>query len=302
MTFYIVFGIIDAICLFKLAQIILPKLPQLALIDTSIIPEVREAEKKKEIMRDKLHRNLVGVVQATSTWVTPKAEQVREGFRGSYRSLLAIDKQFKKEKPLTPVQTRERVAALVMEAAASAKDGRAGEAEKKFIEALGFDPRRIDAYRGLADLYVEQKRHDRAKETLNYLAKALIRENRCIHGVGRYSFSTEENANACPASPVVHADIGGRWIALAWTCESMGDLRGAYEAYERAIAVEPTNPRNLDLLLEACILGGDKRRAEEVLSQLRNMNPENMKLEDFSHRVRGLAEAQPEVRKRLKKA
>lgn len=302
MIIYLVFGTVILACLIGLARIIVPKLPQLAMIDNSIIPEEREAQKKKELMHGKLHRNLTGAVRTTGEWMAPRTDKVREAFRARYRTLLALDKQFKKEKPVTPAQAREKIATLIVEAAALAKEGHAPEAEKKYIEALGFDPRQVEAYRGLADLYVDEKRHERAQETLAYLVKALIRENRCIHGSGIRSFRAEENEGACPATPAAHADIAGRCIALAWACEALGDGSGARDAYERAVAVEPSNPRNLDLLLDACILGGDKRRAEEVYDQLLTVNPENMKLEEFAGRIQAMQETAPEAKKHRKKA
>ena len=300
MIIYIVFGIIAALCLVQLGRIVVPKLPQIAMVDTSLIPEVREAEKKKEIVRGKLHRNLTDAVRVTGGLLAPIGDKVQEAFRGHYRALLDIDKQFKKEQPMEPARLRAKVGTLIAEGASLAGEGRSDDAEKKFIEALALDPRRLEAYRGLADIYVEKKRFDRAKETLAYLAKALIRENRCIHGTGIRSFASEENEGACPATPAAHADIAGRWVALAAVCESLADADGATDAYERAVAVEPSNPRNLDLLLEACILGGDKRRAEEVLEQLGTVNPENGKIEGFAERMQEMAMT-PDVKKRSKK-
>ncbi|MEY4723634.1 MAG: Tetratricopeptide repeat [Candidatus Parcubacteria bacterium] len=297
MYYYAFFSAVILVSLVWLARIVVPKFPQLAIIDTSIIPEEREMKKKRELLRGKMHRTMTGASRAVGGFMAPKADAVRDLFRGSYRRLLDIERQFKREKRIPPAAARERLVALVAEGHALAKESRYPEAEKKFIEALGYDPRHIEAYRGLADLYLEEKRFDRAKETLAYLAKALIRENRCIHGSGIRTFQSEENAGACPASPAVHADIAGRWIALAAACQALGQDKGAKDAYERAVAVEPANPRNLDLLLEACIMGGDKRRADEVLLQLGTVNPENNKLEEFGGRLKAMA-AVPEGRRR----
>lgn len=293
-------GVVIVYCLARLAAIIVPKFPQLALIDNAIIPEEREARKKKEIMHGRTHRILTGGFAALGEALVPLWERLRDAFRAKYRDLLSRQRELRKENPLTPAEQREKIAAALSEAAKLAAAGKGSEAEQKYMEALGFDPRREEAYRGLADLYMDARRYDRAKETLQYLIKALIRENRCIHGAGRRAFATgvEENPNACPATPAVHSDIAARSVALAAAFNELKDPEGSFGAYELAVNMEPANPRYLDLLLEACILGGDKRRAEEVFEALREVNPENGKLPDFEQRVTDLEEPVERRRKR----
>jgi tetratricopeptide (TPR) repeat protein len=299
---YSVCGAVGTYCLIRIAVVVLPKFPQLALIDTGIIPAEREARKKKEIMHGRTHRILAGAVGSTGKALLPLWVQIRDAFRVKYRDLLNVQRQFKREKELTPAETRERIVSALADAAKLSEVGKNDEAEKKYMEALGYDPRRVEAYRGLADIYMDDRRYDRAKETLQYLIKALIRENRCIHGAGRRSFATaaEENPNACPASPAAHAEIAARSVALATAFTELRDAEGNMGAYELAVNMEPTNPRYLDLLLEACILGGDKRRAEEVLAAFRESNPGNAKLAEFDERVAGMAE-QAESRRRKRK-
>jgi tetratricopeptide (TPR) repeat protein len=299
---YAACGIVILFCLVRLAVIIVPKFPQLALIDNDIIPEEREARKKKEIMHGRTHRILAGGVGMMGKSLGPLWERLRDAFRAKYRELLDLRKQFRRETALSPAEVRERIAAALASADKLAEAGKGAEAEKMYMEALGYDPRRVEAYRGLADIYLEARRYDRAKETLQYLIKALIRENRCIHGAGRRAFATgaEENPNACPASPAAHADIAARSAALATAFAELRDEEGMLGAYELAVNMEPTNPRYLDLLLEACILGGGKSRAEEVLEALRAVNPQNAKLPDFEERTAAMPDESGARRKRKK--
>lgn len=299
-SIYGLFGGAILVGIVMLARIVLPKFRQLALIDTSIIPEEREAKKKREIMHGRTHRILSDAVRTTNTAIAPRWEQVRDAFRSKYRKLLDANRAFKREKPLTPPETRERIVTAVTQAKAFAEADKTVEAEKKFLEALGYDPRHVEAYRGLADLYMDAKRYERAKETLQFLIKSLIRDNRCIHGAGRRSFAqtAEANPNACPASHAAHADIAERCIALAAALSELKDEEGSRASFELAVNMEPTNPRHLDLLIEACILGGDKRRAEEVFEALKDANPENMKLEEFRERIIALVEPAEAKRRR----
>lgn len=298
MLFYAVFFVIIAVCTVMLVSILARKFPQLTIIDTAAIPAEREAERKKEIMRARLSRMTGEWGKRVAAGVNRKLDRAREEFRVQYRKVLEIEKQMRKERFMTPAERRERVVGLRAEAEALAKESKIAEAEKKYIEALSFSPRDLDSYRGLGALYLAAKRYEQARETLAYLAKALLRDNRCIHGMGRRSFAAAENSSGCPASSAVHADIAGRFLDLAAACEPLDDRRGARAAYERAVAVEPANPRHLDLLLDACILGGDKERAEEVFAQLERVNPENMKLAALAERLDAMPAPQPAGRKK----
>ena len=298
MFFYAVFFIIILACITKIVMIVVQKFPNLTIIDTEAIPAEREAKRKKELMQERLARKTGELGKQVDAKVKVHVDRFRELFRVQYRKVLEAERQLRKDRFMTPVERRERTAMVLIEAATLAKDGRAVEAEKKFIDAIALSPRDAESYRGLGVLYLRIKRYEQAKETLAYLLKLLVKENRCIHTSGRRSFMTEENPRACPASNAAHADLAGRALDLAAACEGMSDRHAATEAYERAVAVEPSNPRHLDLLLDACILEGDRARAEEVFAQLEKVNPENMKLPTFAERIEFLPKAEVKTRKK----
>ncbi len=288
MFFYLVFFVIIAACAVKIAIIVASKFRNLTIIDTAAIPAERDAQRKKELMQERLSRKTDEWGKYIAGKLGERFDTVREKFRAQYRRVLDLERQMRKEHLTTPAQRRERAAMLVVAANALQKEGKTGEAEQKLIEAAALTPRGAEPYRVLGALYLETRRYDRAKETLAYLAKMLVKENRCIHGAGKRSFVAEENPRACPASNAAHADLAGRFLDLASACEAVDDRQGATDAYERAVAVEPANPRHLDLLLDACILVGDRKRAEEVFLQLEKVNPENMKLPAFAERLAAL--------------
>lgn len=298
MFFYVVFLVIILACVAKIAIIVIGKFRNLTIIDIEAIPAERDAKRKNELMQERLSRKTEEWGKKVAAKFGERFDVVREVFRRQYRKVLDLERQMRKEHFTTPAQRRERAGVLIASANAFLKETKTGEAEQKFIEAAAFSPRMPEPYRGLAALYLETKRYEQAKETLAYLTKILVKENRCIHGVGTRSFSAEENPRACPASSASHADLAGRFLDLATACEALGDRSGAVESYERAVAVEPANPRHLDLLLDACILVGDRARAEELFVQLEKVNPENMKLFEFSERIEALPKGEVKTRKR----
>ncbi|MEY4744907.1 MAG: hypothetical protein RL272_852, partial [Candidatus Parcubacteria bacterium] len=94
----------------------------------------------------------------------------------------------------------------------------------------------------------------------------------------------------CQASASAHADIAAGCFDLGLAAQAAGDARDARSAFERAVAFEPANPRHLDLLLDACILEGDKSRASEVFARLKSANPENNKLDSLAERIAAMPE------------
>jgi tetratricopeptide (TPR) repeat protein len=300
MWFYLPFFAVIAVSLFTLGGIVARKFPQLTLIDAESLPKERDAKRKREIIRRRVDRLAGAWGRKFAADVLKSLETARERFREQYRKVLALERKYRKELRLTPAAVREKVPGLLVEAAALVNEGKAAEAEKKYIEVVSLDSRSADAYRGLARLFLDDKRYEQARETFAYLIRMAVKENRCLHGKGRHSFSgAVPNPGSCPASSLTHADIAKHCVDLAYACQSLGDVPGTVEAYERAVAMEPSNPRHLDLLLDACILGGDKVRASEVFGRLAEVNPENNKLSLLQEKIASLPDA-PDQKKARK--
>ncbi len=300
MWFYLPFIVVIVACIAMLAGIVVRKFPQLTLIDAESLPKERDAKRKREIIRQRVSRLAGAWGRRVANDALKSMDSARERFREQYRKVLALERQYRKERKLTPAAAREKSAALLAEAAVLVNDGKAAEAEKKYIEVVSLDSRNADAYRGLAKLFLDDKRYEQARETFAYLVRMAVKENRCLHGKGRRSFTgAQPNKDACPASSVTHAEIAKHCVDLATACQALGDIPGTVEAFERAVAMEPSNPRLLDLLLDACILGGDKERAVEVFGRLAEVNPENNKLSALQEKISSLPDA-PDQKKARK--
>ena len=59
----------------------------------------------------------------------------------------------------------------IEEARSLARDLKYGDAERKYLEVLGLDKRNVEAYKGLAALYLKQKMLPQAKETFEFLLR-----------------------------------------------------------------------------------------------------------------------------------
>ena len=84
---------------------------------------------------------------------------------------------------------------------------------------------------------------------------------------------------------VLNDALSPRFYYLAELLLKTGQPATALEAVRSAIALEPKNPKYLDLLLETAILVNDKDLAEQTFSELRLVNPANQKLAGFKERI-----------------
>jgi tetratricopeptide (TPR) repeat protein len=290
--FYTAAFIFIGVCIAAMLSIVVRKFPQLTLINTSVLPKERETRKKKEIIHDRVGRLAAEGWKNFLARVRPVLKGTQTWFRRQYTKVLVLDYKYQAAKPekreLPASDLRAIVDRLEDEASDLVKAGKAPEAEKKYVEIIRIDPKNLTAYRGLGELYLEAKNYAQAKETFEFLVKMSVKEC-CVAHKGRASRRPEaDEPGTCPASPAVQAEIAKNYFSLSNACRLAGDLTGARLALESALSHEPANPKHLDLLIETCILEGDKERALAVFGKLKEVNPENQKLGALYERVMSL--------------
>lgn len=289
MSFYVVALGFIAVCVAAIAVIVVRKFPQLTLIDAEALPQERETKKKKDIIHERVGRLTADWWKNFAARVSPLIWRLRRAFRRAYTKILNLDHHFQGKKPaaqpVTLTDSRASIEQMLREAEAAAKDGTPDQAEKKYIEIIKSDPKKIEAYRGLGDLYMEMKNYAQARETYAFLVKTSVR-NCCLAHKGRACGEFDlKNLMPCPATPAIQGELARNYYSLAVACRSLGDLAGARQALEGAVAHESANPKHLDLLIETCILEGDKERAQAVYDLLKAANPDNQKLGSLSEKI-----------------
>ncbi|MFH2063166.1 MAG: hypothetical protein ABIJ46_03380 [bacterium] len=280
------------VCAGILALLLVRKFPQLTLIEPGSLPKEQNLARKKQIMDERVLRAAKRWTGAVSVRLVPPAIRIRDAFRQLVHRLVTLDRQFRNERPLGPEQKTRQVDRLRRSGAKLVEAEKFGEAEKKLIEALSFDEMNEDVYRDLGALYLSMRRWDRARETYAFLVRVLIRRlcGQSVsesHGVPvpRWeSFSGE-----CPAGAPEHAEIARQFANFSYACGEADDWSAAKAGLETALSFEPSNPKHLDSLVEACIMDGDRERAASALERLRAVNPENQKLPALEERIAALA-------------
>ncbi len=296
MLYYVLPAAVIILSLGGIALIIVRKFPQLTLIDTDAIPKEQNLARKKAIMDERVRRAAEQWSKGAIGAVTPAAVGVRDSFRRFFKRLLTIDRQFAISRPVDPDKGRNRAEKTRAEAAKLIDDNKFGEAEKKLISVLAFDELNDGVYRDLGDLYTRIKRYDRARDTYAFLVKILIKRH-CGQQtsdskgvpVPRFEAFSED----CPAGREAHADIAKQYDNFGLASQSAEDLASARAGFDHAASFEPGNPKHLDLLVEACIMDGVKDRALAAWERLREVNPDNKKLNPLRKRIEKMDAEEP---------
>lgn len=262
MIFYIIPGSIIVICLIGVLVIVVRKFPQLVLINVESIKGAKETMVRNRIMADRIMR-ATKKVSTKFSFLDNLGRVITSFFSKLHKKLLDLEDKYELKLKRTEGKresgTGGQVKILIESAYEAIKSEQWEKGEKYFIEAISIDGKSKEAYRGLANLYNAQKQYDQARETLEYILKLY------------------------PRDPDIYFELGEVY-------KSLDKIEKSVKYFKKAVDCSPKNPRNLDVLLETCIIVGDKKMAKTIFKKLSKVNPENQKLEDFNRRIKDIEE------------
>ena len=289
-----VIGIIATIAgAYLIWTVIGKKFPQLKLIDLKTLAKERHAQVKSRIMKDRFDRSMGELSKRSSTVATGLREKIGAKYRGLYDKLKTMEAEAEAQSPPAPDVRDSRIARLMADAESAFEDDRPEDAEKKYIDVLRLDPHSVDAYRGLAEVYIELKSYDQARETLEFLLKLNKDDDRAFERLGAievFKGNFRQAEERFLSSIALAGNVASHRVQLAKVYLQTGEEKKAWDQFKLALASEPYNPKYLDYFLEVSILIGDAEAAEEALNALEAANPDNAKLEGFRERVNDLRE------------
>lgn len=267
------------------------KFPQLKLIDLKTLATERHAQVKSRIMKDRFDRSLGALSKRSATVASGLHSKVSRKYHGLYDKLKTMEAEAEAASPPPPEVRDTKVIRLLEGAETAVQEGRLEEAEKLYIDILRLDPHSVEAYRGLSEVYIDQKSYDQAKETLEFLLKLNKDDDRAFERLGAievFKGNFREAEERFLASIELAGNVASHRVQLGKLYLQTGEEKKAFGEFKRALASEPYNPKYLDYFLEVSILIGDTESAIEALNALEAANPENAKLEGFRERVRVL--------------
>ncbi|MBI4435441.1 tetratricopeptide repeat protein [Candidatus Uhrbacteria bacterium] len=250
--FFLIFAALTVI-----GWVVYRKVPQLRVIDVNSIPKERERKVKEQLILSKFQRvggaKIQKVTKATSDLVGVVSRQGRRVVQRLYRLEQYYQKLKRSGDEGVHRYSDETIRARLEEASVLIKQEEYIPAEKIFIDIISHNPKSVDGYEGLGNMYLVSGQLDQARETLQF---------------------------ALRLSP----DDASVNVSMAELEIKQGNQKAALPFLRRAIAKRPKNPRYLDYYIETALEVGSLKDAREGIQTLKEVNPENNKIEEFEVR------------------
>lgn len=285
---YVALGIIG-VCLIVIALMISKKFPVLSSINFKDLQKHKQDKVKNELIESRLKRKL-GALNFRGIFKT-KSEKPRSPFISKISSYLSnLEKKYRhkirENEPEAAEDSMKKVNILISEAKELMEQKKFKEAEDKFIEVISLDNKLDEAYKGLAEAYVEMKDYAHAKETLQYLIKINSEDDTTNGSSGQADTQKDDSKeNGVIKSVSLNNEVAGYHVDLGEVYMEAGEHDKAMECFKEAVKLEPNNPRNLDAIIKVAIKIKDAVLAQENLDKLKEVNPDNEKLEEVAKEI-----------------
>lgn len=281
MYFTIFIAIILLVSLALLVRIIWRRLPELKVLDISTIPAEQQDSNKKSILEAKFLRQKKTADKKISRIVNPVKDYLSDLAAKVQASIVVLEKKYKRQGEVEEVRTKS-INELFAEAKAKISASDYSGAEKELIEVISRDKKNLEAYELLFDIYRLSKSYSQAEEIIRYLIKLKSLKYRKNKNVDPLKKEKIEDTEVEVLETVdVDDELAGYYNDLAGIYELTDKKDKALDAYLKANAILPNNPKFLDKVIDLAIGAGDKGLAKKTYKRFKEINPENAKLEQF---------------------
>jgi len=247
------------------------KFSVLASLDVETIKKEREARFKQQIISNRLKRSYSQYQEQIFIFLKPIIADISKYFTDLHDRLIEHKINYKKEKSVSSESEETIIGRLFLDIEEAIKNDNEELAEKKYIEIIGMDSQNLRAFQGLGDLYFEKKQYNEAKQTYKHVIKLLESETDDYALDGTDSTRNRQ-----------FADI---YFDLSLIEKISGNHDSAMDYIDKALNIEPNNPRYLDTKFELCIINKNKELARATFEKLKEVDPENGKLAELEQEI-----------------
>lgn len=258
--------------------VVVRKFSVLAALDVGAIQAEREAVFKERIISSRLKRTFYKYYSRLVNVMRPIGQAIGNFFQWLQKKLVEFKENNAKEAAAI-LNDAEKINRLFTEAEELLKAEKLDEAEKRYIAIISMDKKNFKAFRALGKLYYERKDYHEARQTLEHVLKLCEKNLEGAQPVGKNQAEDRENNGE-----IINA-LAATYFDIALVCRATDNLDGAFTFANKAIKIEPNNPRYLDFKLEISIIKKDKIAALDAYEQLLAVNPENQKLVDLKEQI-----------------
>lgn len=244
------------------------KMPELKRIDVDSLKQEQERLVKNRILKQRLERiqssKLGGVEKAARKAGTEISRQGRRLVQRLYKMEQYYQKLQKDSGQENDQYGKEVIKRLMDEADEFIKQDEFIPAEKKYIEIISHNPKCVEAYEGLGNMYIKNKQYDQARETLKFALRL-----------------DEEDAS-------VNMSLAELELAL-------GNAKEALPIAKKAVEIRKRNPKYVDIYITVALAAKATEDIEKGIRLMKEVNPENRKIEEFESKLKELQESQAET-------
>ena len=264
--------------------IVFRKFPQLRSLDVGTVKEAQEARVRDRILLDRMMRSTKRGKELLKRGTVPVFSTIFSGIKKVFKKVYELEKEYEKKandpSKLNRVEMRNRINTLIEEGLNLIKSSRFSEAEKIFIEVISLDHKNIDAYKKLADVYLNLKEYKQALQTLEFVLKLELKNGKPMLKEDDRGHQIRTMSNAMELSSIYN-EIG-------FVYRRLEKPNKALDSYMHAHELEPNNPRHLDKIIEISIMLKNKSLAFDMLKRLEEANPANQKISEYSKKIKEL--------------
>lgn len=246
-----------AISVVVIVLILVRKMPQLRVINVDSIPKERTRKIKEQIILQKFQRASGKKLKGISLLAVMIGRTISRAGRRVVQRLYSLEQYYQKLKRSASegqhAYDTETIHRLVDEAENLRQKEEWIPAEKIYIDIISHNPKNVDAYEGLGNLYLANGQIHQARETLQFSLRLSPNDASVLVSLAELESKQEQ-----PKFALVHL--------------------------KKAILKRPKNPKYLDLYIEVSLKAGSLKDAAEGMRRLKEVNPENQKIQDFEER------------------
>lgn len=277
-----------------MAVILLRHWKEIQLLNPDSIQEERERQKRDELLQQRFLRmtsEKIGPVKALVLRVTT---EIKKAYHAVYLRYVRLEKFYSQAKSpfaIVAPSVKDRMKLLLDEARSLARDLKWADAERRYLEVLGVDPRNVDAYKGLGMIYLKQKLYPQARETFEYLVKTKKADDIAFASLADIE-EAEGNMDAAEAmrrsAIEVRPRLANRHAELAEFYLSRDQAARALPYAKRATELDPKSAKYLELSIEVAILLGDRSEAKRRYDKFRLLSEDHPKLQSLKERIEAI--------------
>jgi tetratricopeptide (TPR) repeat protein len=271
MIIYVILATIIAICLLGIVYVVVRKLNNIANINVSTLPQEKATIVKNRILTERLARQFSDTKKTAIRVLSPLAEKARQSWTVFYYKTIEMEKEnIKKLQPLKTIDINQEIKEKLIQAEQLFAERELEKAEDVCVSVVELDPVNIDVYELLTDIYIENREYKKARETCRFGLKLLTK------GSGGKKENVDKHR------------LANCYSELGWIYQLEGKPTYALANFQKAVDLEPENPRFLDLLLKISIILKDKALALSVFNKMQIADPDNQKLPEIKEEIEEL--------------